>query len=85
MKKMKGGYIPLKDLLAIWLVLLFYFLLGIIITNVLAPIFQIIIFFVEHINEYLIIIFIILHNMYANITSASSGIISIINVPFVFE
>ena len=54
---MKGGYIPLKDLLAIWLVLLFYFLLGIIITNVLAPIFQIIIFFVEHINEYLIIIF----------------------------
>jgi len=57
MKKMKGGYIPLKDLLAIWLVLLFYFLLFIIITNVLAPIFQIIIFFVEHINEYLIIIF----------------------------
>jgi hypothetical protein len=57
MKNQKGTLVDLKDLVVILLVLFYYFLLSIILTKFLSPLFNSMIYFVEHINDYLIIIF----------------------------
>ena len=57
MNKMKGGSISLKDLLIVWFVLIYYMALGLVIVIIFHPLMYSFVFFTEHLNDYLIIIF----------------------------